>query len=110
MRFGDYVVYVDESGDHGLQHINPEFPVFELEYRRILDTTRVKGLAQTLDFRIANKQVNSSGLQLADMIARPIVLKVMRPHQANRARDLIDLKLARSATGSLSGYGLKVYP
>lgn len=82
----------------------------ELEYRRILDTTRVNGLAQTLVFRIASKQVNSSGLQLADMVARPIGLKVIRPTQPNRAWDLIEPKVARSATGNIYGYGLKVYP
>jgi len=25
-RLGEYVVYVDESGDHGLAQINPQFP------------------------------------------------------------------------------------
>jgi hypothetical protein len=29
-RFSDYVVYVDESGDHSLASINPDFPVFVL--------------------------------------------------------------------------------
>ena len=26
--FSDYVVYVDESGDHSLTSINPDFPIF----------------------------------------------------------------------------------
>ena len=30
--FGDYIVYVDESGDHGLRRINPEYPVFVLAF------------------------------------------------------------------------------
>lgn len=29
-EFSDYIVYVDESGDHGLQTIDPNFPVFAL--------------------------------------------------------------------------------
>jgi len=29
-RFSDYVVYVDESGDHSLASIDPEYPVFVL--------------------------------------------------------------------------------
>lgn len=82
----------------------------ELEFRRILDTTRVNGLAQTLVFRIASKQANSPGLQLADMVARPIGLKVLRPEQTNRARGLIEPKMPRSRTGEVRGYGLKVYP
>ena len=30
MSFSDYVVYVDESGDHSLASINPDWPVFVL--------------------------------------------------------------------------------
>ena len=29
---GDYVVYVDESGDHGLESIDPNYPVFVLAF------------------------------------------------------------------------------
>ena len=32
MPFSDYVVYVDESGDHSLQSIDPNFPVFSLVF------------------------------------------------------------------------------
>ncbi|WP_375143534.1 DUF3800 domain-containing protein [Bradyrhizobium sp. CCGUVB14] len=32
MPFSDYVVYVDESGDHSLQSIDPNFPVFSLAF------------------------------------------------------------------------------
>lgn len=32
MPFGDYVVYVDESGDHSLTNVNPQFPVFVLAF------------------------------------------------------------------------------
>ncbi|KQV02211.1 hypothetical protein ASC55_07915 [Microbacterium sp. Root322] len=51
-----------------------------------------------------------SGLQIADMTARPIGLHVMRPEQPNRAWDLISTKLVRSSKGHIEGYGLKVYP
>ena len=30
--FSDYIVYADESGDHGLVSINPEYPVFALVF------------------------------------------------------------------------------
>ena len=30
--FGEYIVYVDESGDHGLQTIDPSYPVFVLSF------------------------------------------------------------------------------
>ncbi len=32
MPFSDYIVYVDESGDHGLERINPQSPVFVLAF------------------------------------------------------------------------------
>lgn len=32
MEFSDFIVYVDESGDHGLQSINPQNPVFVLTF------------------------------------------------------------------------------
>lgn len=32
MTFGDYIVYVDESGDHSLTSINPQNPVFTLVF------------------------------------------------------------------------------
>jgi Protein of unknown function (DUF3800) len=32
MNFGDYIVYVDESGDHSLVSINPQNPVFVLVF------------------------------------------------------------------------------
>jgi hypothetical protein len=30
--FSDYIVFVDESGDHGLESIDPNYPVFVLEF------------------------------------------------------------------------------
>lgn len=32
MGYSDYIVYVDESGDHSLQSINPEYPMFVLAF------------------------------------------------------------------------------
>ncbi|MGV0879255.1 DUF3800 domain-containing protein [Martelella sp. FLE1502] len=32
MRFSDYIVYVDESGDHNLSVISPHYPVFVLAF------------------------------------------------------------------------------
>lgn len=45
-QFSDYVVYVDESGDHSLTRIDHEFPVFVLalcvfDKRHYADETQV---------------------------------------------------------------------
>jgi hypothetical protein len=31
-KFGDYLIFVDESGDHGLNSIDPNFPIFTLVF------------------------------------------------------------------------------
>lgn len=82
----------------------------ELEFRRIMDRTKMRGMPQTLEFHCVSKQTNSSGLQVADLVARPIGLHDMRPDQPNHAWSIIDQKLVRSKSGELLGYGLKVYP
>ena len=82
----------------------------ELEFLRICSSTRVDGLARTLRFQCASKGANSSGLQLADMSARPIGLHHLRPEQPNRAWDVIQSKIRRDPRGRMEGWGLKTYP
>lgn len=64
---------------------------------------------------MASKKVNSTGLQFADLIARPIGNHVLRPSQGNRAFEVIKHKLyckyGREFTGTAyEGFGLKVFP
>jgi len=73
----------------------------EIEFRRICDNERNWGYKNP-DFKIcefepvfAPKSVNSSGLQLADLVARPIAINSIRPDQANRAFEIISDKLER---------------
>lgn len=82
----------------------------ELEFRRIMDQTKMRGMPQTLEFLCVSKQTNSSGLQLADLVARPIGIHDLRPEQPNHAWDIISTKLVRSRDGRLEGFGLKIYP
>lgn len=56
------------------------------------------------------KSSNSAGLQLTDLMARPVALKHLRPDQANRAYDIIENKFRRSSTGKVEGWGLKLLP
>lgn len=82
----------------------------ELEFLRICSSTQMEGLARTLRFQCASKGANSSGLQLADMVARPIGLHHLRPQQPNRAWDVIESKIRRDRLGRMAGWGLKTYP
>ncbi|RYZ73588.1 MAG: DUF3800 domain-containing protein [Proteobacteria bacterium] len=71
----------------------------ELEFRRVCANGRRWGWRRpnyqimTFEPVFVPKNNNSIGLQMADLVARPIALKTMRPRQQNRAYDLIRPKL-----------------
>jgi len=81
----------------------------ELEFRRICDGANYNGEKFSFDIVFANKQSNSSGLQLADLVARPVGMSVIRPDQPNRAFDILQQKLVK-VRGYAAGWGLKVFP
>lgn len=82
----------------------------ELEFRRLLDATQIEGLAESLDSVFADKKINSAGLQLADMVARPIGRHLINPQQTNRAYQILQKKFRRDKEGEIQGWGLKCYP
>ncbi|MFT6675918.1 MAG: hypothetical protein ACJAVM_002115 [Sulfitobacter sp.] len=73
----------------------------ELAFRRIVDGASgwgwVKRDFSVMEFdpKFAKKSVNSTGLQLADLTARPIAIQALRPTQANRAYDVIMTKMGQ---------------
>lgn len=82
----------------------------ELEFRRILDQSHLLGISESLDIVLASKKSNSAGLQLADMVARPIGRHLLAPDGRNRAFELLQEKFRRSPEGEVKGWGLKIYP
>jgi hypothetical protein len=83
----------------------------ELEFRRICDGHNATGSPLPFDIKFANKQVNSAGLQLSDLVARPVGVHVLKPDQLNRAFDVLVKKFycegGRSAVGNgYEGFGL----
>jgi hypothetical protein len=87
----------------------------ELEFRRYCDGAN--GLESRLPYRIvfADKRVNSTGLQLADLVARPIGINYLRPRQPNRAFDVLRQKfLCRGGRKNVGkdyeGLGLQIFP
>lgn len=84
----------------------------ELHFRRVCSGRNQLGRKEPLPFEpiFAAKSVNCTGLQLADLVARPIGLRVLRPEQDNRAYDIIETKLRKSLKGQVPGYGLKIFP
>ena len=87
-----------------------EDDALELAFRRICDDKNYRGEKAGFDIIFADKRINSAGLQLADLAARPIGRYVMAPEQPNRAWDIIERKLYRSSAGHIEGWGLKVFP
>lgn len=82
----------------------------ELEFRRTVDGANY--FSHRLPFQIvfADKRSNSSGLQLADLVARPVGLAVLKPGQGNRAVNVLEDKFYRDPKGNKNGWGLKCFP
>jgi len=87
----------------------------ELEFRRICDGDNPAGKHLPFDIVFADKKTNLAGLQLADLVARPVGVNYLRPTQENKAFELMRMKFycAGGRMGVGNGFedvGLKVYP
>jgi hypothetical protein len=80
----------------------------ESEFRRITEGHSHDDNSVSLNFLAVDKKVNSSGLQIADMVARPIGLHVLRPEQKNRALAIILQKIHGAKENETPLQGLKV--
>ena len=82
----------------------------ELEFRRLSapGSTTTRGVP--VDIILADKKTISTGLQLADLVARPVGLRILRPAQHNRAYEIIEKKFRRGPAGQVNGWGLKIFP
>jgi len=87
----------------------------ELEFRRICDGRNKYNINLPFFIKMVNKQANSAGLQLADLVARPIGRHVLNPEQNNRAFDVLKDKFfcegGRKDVGkNYDDLGLKHFP
>lgn len=83
----------------------------ELEFLRIKNGNNYENQPYpNLEIIFADKRANSGGLQIADLIARPIGIKTLRPDQENRAFDIIKEKFHCNNRGDFEGLGLKRFP
>lgn len=82
----------------------------ELEFRRICDGANYRNQRLDLSPRFVPKSANVPGLQIADLVARPIGRHVLNANQPNRAFEVIREKLDRSASGKIEGWGIKIFP
>ncbi|HYH82743.1 MAG TPA: DUF3800 domain-containing protein [Longimicrobium sp.] len=82
----------------------------EQVFRRVCEGANYTGERLPFEIVMADKKCNSAGLQIADLVARPIGRKTLDPKQPNRAYDLILPKFRRSPAGRIEGWGLEVFP
>lgn len=82
----------------------------ELEFRRVCDGGNYKNEQLPFDIAFVDKKSNSAGLQIADLVARPVGMSILRPEQNNRAFEVLRTKFHASGTGKLNGWGLKCFP
>lgn len=82
----------------------------ELEFRRICDRNNYENAILPFRLQFVDKKSNSTGLQLADLVARPIGLHILKPQQTNRAYDVIKTKFYSNHNGHCNGWGLKCFP
>lgn len=114
--------FLKEKGQqHKLTHIvverrgKREDNELELEFRRVCDGENWFNQKLPFQIQFADKKTNSAGLQLADLVARPIGLHVIKPDQSNRAFDILTQKFyckgGRKELGkNYDGLGLKCFP
>ena len=87
----------------------------ELEFRRVCGGANKVGTPLPFEIIFADKKANSSGLQLADLVARPVGMSILRPTQENRAFDILKRKFfcagGRAEVGKgYENWGLKIFP
>jgi len=107
--------FLKEQGAHRLStHIivekrgKVEDDELELEFRRICSGANFQQVPLPFELVFADKKSNSVGLQLSDLIARPVGLKILRPEQENRAYTVLESKFYGGR--NYSGRGLKCFP
>lgn len=71
----------------------------ELEFRRVTGPGAGTCQGTPAEIIMSDKKSISTGLQIADLVARPIGLRILRPEQPNRAFDIIEKKILGSSTG-----------
>lgn len=82
----------------------------ELEFRRICDGDNHRRVRMPCRVLFAGKERCHAGMELADLIARPIGRHILDPDQKNRAWEILEPKFRRDPSGDIQGWGLKVFP
>lgn len=82
----------------------------ELAFRRVCGGMNRTNRSYPFNVLMADKRSNSEGLQIADLLARPIGLSVFKPEQLNRAYEVAKNKFYKGRHGFVGGNGKKIFP
>ena len=72
-----------------------EDKILKKEFEQILEDSSFQGSSLNFELVIANKRVNSTGLQIADLTARPIAYKIIHPDKNNHPYEIIQDKIKK---------------
>lgn len=82
----------------------------ELEFLRIVGgNNSMRKKLSNYEIKFVDKKANSAGMQLADLTARPIGLRIIKPSQTNRAFEIIERKLV-AGPGKKRINAIKCFP
>lgn len=112
---------IEKQQDHLKTHVlvecrgKKEDAELELEFRRICDGDNSGSGSLSFDVVFADKKTNLAGLQLADLVARPVGINYLRPQQDNKAFEVLKKKFfcdgGRNNVGcGYENVGLMIYP
>lgn len=108
--------FLKSQGQHGqTTHVvfeargRREDEELKVEFSRVCDGANYRSLRLNFQMVVADKKTNCCGLQLADLVARPIGRRLLNEGQSNRAFDLLRKKFY-CAGERFRGLGLKVFP
>ena len=82
----------------------------ELEFRRVCDEENPRGAPLPFSIVLASKQINSCGLQLADLIARPIGKSNSNLSKRTGRTEVLEAKIVRDQSGQIANAGLVCFP
>jgi hypothetical protein len=82
----------------------------ELAFRKICKESNSASKTLNFDILLADKKSNSEGLQIADLVARPIGLSVIKPTQLNRSFEIVKNKFFIGDHNHISENGRKIFP
>lgn len=80
------------------------------EFRRLCEKNREEGRGYPFDVVFVDKKANHLGLQLADLLARPIGLSILRPDQVNRTYEVMEKKFLHRLLEKQDGRDLRCFP